>query len=182
MIAGGWAEAPSMGEHFGQKLTKDGVTSVFHRNPDDTGLRDHAALRRVPQHGRPPRRRSGMDRGRPLRQRLSRQAALQQHGVEPPAVLEPDRRSAVRRRRSPRFRCSAREAAPSASTMTAMTCRIPAPGTVASSASSSRAADAAADRVAGRGTPSPPRCGGTRAASSTVRSRRSRRPRRRESR
>ncbi len=43
------------------------------------------------------------------------------------------------------------------------------------------AADAAADRVGAPGTPSPPRCGGMRAASSTVRSRRSRRPHRRES-
>jgi hypothetical protein len=42
MIAGGWAEAPTMGEQFGQKLTRDGVTSEFHRNPDD---RDFATMR-----------------------------------------------------------------------------------------------------------------------------------------
>ncbi len=35
MLADGWQEAPSMGEHFGMKLTKDGVTSTFHQNPDD---------------------------------------------------------------------------------------------------------------------------------------------------
>jgi hypothetical protein len=42
MIAGGWTEAPTMGEQFGQKLTRDGVTSEFHRNPDD---RDFATMR-----------------------------------------------------------------------------------------------------------------------------------------
>ena len=35
MLAHGWQEAPSLGEHFGLKLTKDGVTSTFHENPDD---------------------------------------------------------------------------------------------------------------------------------------------------
>lgn len=35
MLANGWHEAPSMGEHFGMKLTKDGVTSTFHENQDD---------------------------------------------------------------------------------------------------------------------------------------------------
>jgi hypothetical protein len=35
MVAHGWQEAPSMAEHFGLKLTKDGVTSTFHENPDD---------------------------------------------------------------------------------------------------------------------------------------------------
>jgi hypothetical protein len=35
MLAQGWREAPSMGEHFGLKLTKDGVTSTFHENIDD---------------------------------------------------------------------------------------------------------------------------------------------------
>jgi len=35
MVASGWREAPSMGEHFGLKLTKDGVTSTFHENPHD---------------------------------------------------------------------------------------------------------------------------------------------------
>jgi hypothetical protein len=35
MAAHGWANAPAMGEHFGQKLTKDGVTSVFYRNVND---------------------------------------------------------------------------------------------------------------------------------------------------
>lgn len=34
MVADGWQQAPSMGEHFGMKLTKDGVTSTFHENPD----------------------------------------------------------------------------------------------------------------------------------------------------
>ena len=35
MLAHGWQQAPSLGEHFGLKLTKDGVTSTFHENPDD---------------------------------------------------------------------------------------------------------------------------------------------------
>ena len=35
MVADGWQEAPAMAEHFGMKLTKDGVTSTFHENPDD---------------------------------------------------------------------------------------------------------------------------------------------------
>ena len=35
MLANGWREAPSMGEHFGMKLSKDGVTSTFHENQDD---------------------------------------------------------------------------------------------------------------------------------------------------
>jgi hypothetical protein len=34
LVAHGWHEAPSMGEHFGPKLTRDGVTSTFHKNPD----------------------------------------------------------------------------------------------------------------------------------------------------
>ena len=38
MRAHGWAEAPSMGEHFGKKLTKDGVTSIFYRNVDDANF------------------------------------------------------------------------------------------------------------------------------------------------
>jgi hypothetical protein len=32
MAAHGWARAASMGEHFGQKLTKDGVTAIFYRS------------------------------------------------------------------------------------------------------------------------------------------------------
>ncbi len=35
MEAHGWQQAPAIGEHFGLKLTKDGVTSTFHENPDD---------------------------------------------------------------------------------------------------------------------------------------------------
>jgi hypothetical protein len=36
MVADGWQEAPAMGERFGMKLTRDGVTSTFHENPDDS--------------------------------------------------------------------------------------------------------------------------------------------------
>jgi hypothetical protein len=32
MVEHGWKEAPSMGEHFGAKLTRGGVTATFHRN------------------------------------------------------------------------------------------------------------------------------------------------------
>jgi hypothetical protein len=35
MVAAGWTDAPAMSQHFGQKLTKDGVTSIFYRNAGD---------------------------------------------------------------------------------------------------------------------------------------------------
>ena len=35
MVTHGWQEAPAMGEHFGLKLTRDGVSATFHENPDD---------------------------------------------------------------------------------------------------------------------------------------------------
>lgn len=35
MTATGWSVAPSTAEHFGYKLTRDRVTSIFHRNPND---------------------------------------------------------------------------------------------------------------------------------------------------
>jgi hypothetical protein len=35
MTTHGWSLAPSMGEHFGQKLTKDGITAIFYRSVDD---------------------------------------------------------------------------------------------------------------------------------------------------
>jgi hypothetical protein len=42
MATHGWAPAASMGEHFGQKLTKDGVTAIFFRSVNDT---DFATMR-----------------------------------------------------------------------------------------------------------------------------------------
>lgn len=36
MAAHGWSRAPTMGEHFGHKLTRDGVTSIFYRNVNDS--------------------------------------------------------------------------------------------------------------------------------------------------
>lgn len=42
MVAQGWRTAPAMGEHFGQKLTKDGVTAVFYRSGSNT---DFATMR-----------------------------------------------------------------------------------------------------------------------------------------
>ena len=42
MVAHGWTPAPVMGEHFGQKLTKDGVTAIVYRSGDNT---DFATLR-----------------------------------------------------------------------------------------------------------------------------------------
>ena len=42
MEANGWTAAPSTDEHFGKKLTKDGVTSIFYRNTDDP---DFATMR-----------------------------------------------------------------------------------------------------------------------------------------
>jgi hypothetical protein len=38
MAAHGWALAASMGEHFGQKLTKDGVTAIFYRSVNDANF------------------------------------------------------------------------------------------------------------------------------------------------
>jgi hypothetical protein len=54
MLAHGWQEAPSMGEHFGFKLTKDGVTSTFHENPDKPGfgaMRIYGECRNTSDHG-----------------------------------------------------------------------------------------------------------------------------------
>jgi hypothetical protein len=42
MAAHGWTPAPAMGEHFGQKLTKDGVTAIFYRSGNNT---DFATMR-----------------------------------------------------------------------------------------------------------------------------------------
>jgi len=38
MVAHGWTPAGSMGEHFGQKLTRDGVTAIFYRSVNDMGF------------------------------------------------------------------------------------------------------------------------------------------------
>jgi len=42
LVAHGWAQAASMGEHFGQKLTRDGVTAIIYRSVNET---DFATLR-----------------------------------------------------------------------------------------------------------------------------------------
>jgi hypothetical protein len=36
LVAHGWALAPVTDEHFGQKLTKDGVTAILYRSSNDT--------------------------------------------------------------------------------------------------------------------------------------------------
>jgi hypothetical protein len=38
MRANGWSDAPSMAEHFGYKLVNNGVTAIFHRDPDNTDV------------------------------------------------------------------------------------------------------------------------------------------------
>ena len=38
MIADGWSDAPTKAEHFGRKLTRDGVTAVLQRNVDDSAF------------------------------------------------------------------------------------------------------------------------------------------------
>jgi hypothetical protein len=38
LTAHGWTPAASTAEHFGQKLTRDGVTAIFYRNLDDHGF------------------------------------------------------------------------------------------------------------------------------------------------
>jgi hypothetical protein len=42
LVAHGWAPAASTSEHFGQKLTRDGVTAIFYRSVDET---DFATMR-----------------------------------------------------------------------------------------------------------------------------------------
>jgi hypothetical protein len=42
MVSHGWTDAPSMSRYFGEKLTKDGVTSIFYRNVNDA---DFATMR-----------------------------------------------------------------------------------------------------------------------------------------
>jgi hypothetical protein len=42
LVAHGWTPAASTDEHFGQKLTRDGVTAIFYRNVDDA---DFATMR-----------------------------------------------------------------------------------------------------------------------------------------
>src|SRR5260370_17537462 len=53
MAAHGWARAASMGEHFGQKLTKDGVTVIFYPSVNNTNfptIRLHAHSPHTPPH------------------------------------------------------------------------------------------------------------------------------------
>jgi hypothetical protein len=42
LVANGWVQAASTGEHFGQKLTRGGVTAVFYQSDNDT---DFATMR-----------------------------------------------------------------------------------------------------------------------------------------
>lgn len=53
MVAHGWQQAPAMGEHFGLKLTRDGVTATFHENLDDENfgtVRMYGQCRNVGDH------------------------------------------------------------------------------------------------------------------------------------
>lgn len=55
MVANGWSIAPSMAEHFGYKLTRNGVTSVFHRDPNDANagnMRLYGECRNIADHRR----------------------------------------------------------------------------------------------------------------------------------
>jgi hypothetical protein len=38
MVTDGWMNAPTSGDHLGQKLTHDGVTSVFYPSLDNAGF------------------------------------------------------------------------------------------------------------------------------------------------
>lgn len=38
MLAHGWSDSATSGEHFGGKLTREGVTTVMHRNPERADL------------------------------------------------------------------------------------------------------------------------------------------------
>ena len=53
MVAHGWQETPSLGEHFGLKLVRDGVTTSFHENPDDArfaAMRIYGECRNMADH------------------------------------------------------------------------------------------------------------------------------------
>jgi hypothetical protein len=53
LAAHGWARAQAMGEHFGQKLTKDGVTAIFYANgagADFATMRLYGECRNVADH------------------------------------------------------------------------------------------------------------------------------------
>ncbi len=53
LVADGWSESPSMGEHFGRKLTRDGVTTTFHQNvdkPDFGTMRIYGQCRNMADH------------------------------------------------------------------------------------------------------------------------------------
>ncbi len=45
MVANGWTRAATTDEHFGQKLTKDGVTAIFYGSGNDTDVTDVATMR-----------------------------------------------------------------------------------------------------------------------------------------
>lgn len=38
MVADGWSEGAAPAEHFGRKLTRDGLTAIVYRNPERTDL------------------------------------------------------------------------------------------------------------------------------------------------
>jgi len=53
LVARGWVPASSVGEHFGQKLTRDGVTAIFYRSVNDTNfatMRLYGECRNVADH------------------------------------------------------------------------------------------------------------------------------------
>ena len=87
LVADGWSESPSMGEHFGRKLTRDGVTSTFtrtstNRTSERCASMGNAAIWPIT---------ATTIRLGPTSPASSVEAALQQHGVQPAAVFEPDR-------------------------------------------------------------------------------------------
>jgi hypothetical protein len=45
MVSHGWTRAPTTGEHFGQKLTKDGVTAIFYGSGNEVNDTDGATMR-----------------------------------------------------------------------------------------------------------------------------------------
>ncbi|HET7666815.1 MAG TPA: hypothetical protein VFK56_12265 [Mycobacterium sp.] len=53
LVAHGWTPAPVMDEHFGHKLTKDGVTAIIYRTGNDTNfaiLRLYGECRNIADH------------------------------------------------------------------------------------------------------------------------------------
>ena len=93
MVAHGWQQAPAMAEHFGLKLTRGRRHVDIPPEPRRPEVRHDAHLRGMPEHLGSPQRQPGLHRHhRPTALRLRWSSKR----VQPPAVLEADRRQPAR--------------------------------------------------------------------------------------